>query len=185
MMCHIPGEDFCRLLFLFFWNKRIFFLFSFFVSPNTLEAVTKTDFAPLLDTQRRYTIRGGPGEYLRTFNQNVQTSTDIKVRMEDRLKTFDALDYPHQRTAECRHWPSLPPTSPIKRGQMVRCYGFYSNKSRGLRKKTDTDNAVPVLIESELSSKKFHKNRARLIQKIYAFLSLLWIRSAKNTAIFI
>ena len=44
---------------------------------------------------------------------------------------------------------------------------FYSNKSRGLRKKVGTDDAVPALIESEVSSKEFRKSWARLIQKIY------------------
>ena len=52
---------------------------------------------------------------------------------------------------------------------------FYSNKSRGLRKKlvldsdrgAGTDDQVPALIESELSPKEFRQNWARLIQKIY------------------
>jgi hypothetical protein len=34
----------------------------------------------------------------------------------------------------------------------------YSNKSRGLRKKAGTDDAVPALIESEVSSKESRKN---------------------------
>jgi hypothetical protein len=50
---------------------------------------------------------------------------------------------------------------------MVRYYGFYSNKSRGLRKKAGTDDQVPALIESGASPKEFRKNWARLIQKIY------------------
>jgi len=50
---------------------------------------------------------------------------------------------------------------------LIRYYGFYSNKSRGLRKKAGTDDDVPALIESEVSSKEFRKNWARLIQKIY------------------
>jgi len=33
-----------------------------------------------------------------------------------------------------------------------------SNKSRGLRKKAGTDDQVPALIESEVSSKEFRKN---------------------------
>jgi hypothetical protein len=56
---------------------------------------------------------------------------------------------------------------PSKSEQMIRYYGFYSNKSRGLRKKAGTDDDVPALIESEVSSKEFRKNWARLIQKIY------------------
>ena len=62
---------------------------------------------------------------------------------------------------------------PNKGEQMVRYYGFYSNKSRGLRKKAGTDDAVPALIESEVSSKEFRKNWARLIQKIYKVNPLL------------
>ena len=50
---------------------------------------------------------------------------------------------------------------------MVRYYGFYSNKSRGLRKKAGTDDQVPALIDSDISRKAFRKNWARLIQKIY------------------
>ena len=50
---------------------------------------------------------------------------------------------------------------------MVRYYGFYSNKSRGLRNKAGTVDQVPALIEFEISSKEFRKNWARLIQKIY------------------
>ena len=80
-------------------------------------------------------------------------------------KTFDALDWSAQLVTH----------NPNKGEQMVRYYGFYSNKSRGLRKKlvldsdrgAGTDDQVPALIESELSSKEFRKNWARLIQKIY------------------
>jgi hypothetical protein len=49
----------------------------------------------------------------------------------------------------------------------IRYYGYYSNKSRGLRKKAGADDQVPALIESEISFKEFRKNWARLIQKIY------------------
>jgi hypothetical protein len=56
---------------------------------------------------------------------------------------------------------------------MVRNYGFYSNKSRGLRKKAGTDDQIPALIESEVSPKEFRKNWARLIQKIYNVNPLL------------
>ena len=72
-------------------------------------------------------------------------------------KTFDALDWLAQLVTHI----------PNKGEQMVRYYGFYSNKSRGLRKKAGNDDDVPALIESEASSKEFRKNWARLIQKIY------------------
>ncbi len=51
--------------------------------------------------------------------------------------------------------------------QTVRYYGFYSNKSRGLRKKADTDDNIPAIIPNEMSSKEFRQNWARLIQKVY------------------
>ncbi len=72
-------------------------------------------------------------------------------------KTFEALDWLAQLTTHI----------PNKGEQMVRYYGFYSNKSRGLRKKAGTDDQVPALIDSDISPKAFRKNWARLIQKVY------------------
>ena len=57
--------------------------------------------------------------------------------------------------------------------QSDRYYGFYSNKSRGLRKKAGTDDQVPALIDSDISRQAFRKNWARLIQKIYHVNPLL------------
>jgi hypothetical protein len=72
-------------------------------------------------------------------------------------ETFDALD-----------WLALLTTHIPNRGeQMVRYYGYYSNKSRGMRKKAGRDNEVSALIDSDVSRKAFRKNWARLIQKIY------------------
>ena len=50
---------------------------------------------------------------------------------------------------------------------MVRYYGYYSNKSRGQRKKADQDDEIASIIESDLPDKAFRKSWARLIQKIY------------------
>ncbi len=72
-------------------------------------------------------------------------------------KTFDALDWLAQLVTHI----------PNKGEQMVRYYGFYSNKSRGLRKKAGIDDEVPALIDSDISRQAFRKNWARLIQKIY------------------
>jgi hypothetical protein len=72
-------------------------------------------------------------------------------------KTFNALDWLAQLVTHI----------PNKGEQMVRYYGYYSNKSRGLRKKAGTDDQVPALIESEISAEEFRQNWARLIQKIY------------------
>ncbi len=56
---------------------------------------------------------------------------------------------------------------------MVRYYGYYSNKSRGMRKKADIDDQVPALAESAVSSVAFRRNWARLIQKVYQIDPLL------------
>jgi hypothetical protein len=45
----------------------------------------------------------------------------------------------------------------------LRYYGYYSNKSRGMRKKAGTDDQVPALVESNLSCTAFRRNWARLI----------------------
>jgi hypothetical protein len=46
-------------------------------------------------------------------------------------------------------------------------YGYYSNVSRGKRKKEDNDELIPSILEPDGSSKEFRRNWARLIQKIY------------------
>jgi len=81
-------------------------------------------------------------------------------------KTFDALDWLAQLVI---HIPNKgeQPVESLKVERMVRYYGFYSNKSRGLRKKSGTDDQVPALIDSDKSPQAFRKNWARLIQKIY------------------
>ena len=72
-------------------------------------------------------------------------------------KVFDALEW---LATMCSHVPN-------KGEQMVRYYGYYSNVSRGKRKKQDLDDIIPSILEPEGSSKAFRKNWARLIQKIY------------------
>ena len=62
-------------------------------------------------------------------------------------KTFDALDWLAQLVTHI----------PNKGEQMVRYYGFYSNKSRGLRKKAGIDDEVPALIDSDRSRQAFQK----------------------------
>jgi hypothetical protein len=51
--------------------------------------------------------------------------------------------------------------------QSDRYYGYYSNVSRGKRKKENQDERIPCILESDESSKECRKNWARLIQKIY------------------
>jgi hypothetical protein len=50
---------------------------------------------------------------------------------------------------------------------MVRYYGYYSNVTRGKRKKFAEDDAVPYIIQSDGSLAACRKSWARPIQKIY------------------
>ena len=56
---------------------------------------------------------------------------------------------------------------PDKGEQMVRCYGYYSNVSRGKRNKQNQDGLIPCILEADVSKKRCQKNWARLIRKIY------------------
>ena len=82
----------------------------------------------------------------------IYTSKDGRTR-----KTFEALDW----------LAHLVTHVPGRYEQTVRYYGYYSNKSRGLRKKAETDDDIPGIVENEMSSKEWRQNWARLIQKIY------------------
>ena len=96
-----------------------------------------------------------------------------KTSMVD--ETFTALDWAGRRhsllLAHASRLARLVTHIPGKGEQMVRYYGYYSNKSRGMRKKEENndDNARSelVAVESDISRKKFRKNWVRLIQKIY------------------
>jgi hypothetical protein len=72
-------------------------------------------------------------------------------------KTFDALDWLAQLVIHI----------PNRGEQMVRYYGYYSNRARGDRKKNGKDDEVAALMESEVWSKQLRRSWARLIQKIY------------------
>jgi len=78
----------------------------------------------------------------------IYTAKDRKSR-----KVFNALDWLAQLVTHI----------PNRYEQTVRYYGFYSNKSRGLRKKANTDNNIQAIIPNEMSSKEFWQNWARLI----------------------
>ena len=59
---------------------------------------------------------------------------------------------------------------PNKGEQMVKYYGYYSNKSRGLRKKEEQrfkEGKTETIQYSNIIRKKFNKKWARLIQKVY------------------
>jgi hypothetical protein len=88
-------------------------------------------------------------------------------------KTFDALEW---LAAMCSHVPN--------RGeQMVRYYGYYSNVSRGKRKKENSDDIIPHIIEGGKLSPAQRKSWARLIQKIYEVDPLLCPKCAGSMKI--
>lgn len=72
-------------------------------------------------------------------------------------QTFDALDWLARLVTHV----------PGRYEHTVRYYGYYSNKSRGMRKKADADEQIATIAPNELSPKQFAQSWARLIQKIY------------------
>lgn len=109
-----------------------------------------------MENLARYIIRASFSQkrmkYLDREGTVVYRSKDGKDQ-----KTFPAMEW---LAAMCSHIPN--------RGeQMVRYYGYYSNVARGKRKKEESDDLVPCIIEPQGNEKAFRKNWARLIQKIY------------------
>lgn len=82
----------------------------------------------------------------------VYTSKDRKSR-----KTFNAMDWLARLVTHI----------PGRYEQTVRYYGWYSNKSRGMRKKASMDDAIPAVVPNGMSAREFPQNWARLIQKVY------------------
>ena len=109
-----------------------------------------------MENLARYIIRASFSQERMTYfpedSKVVYRSKDGKEE-----KIFDALEW---LAAMCSHVPN-------KGEQMVRYYGYYSNVSRGKRKKQNLDDIIPSILEREGSSKAYRKNWARLIQKIY------------------
>ena len=92
-----------------------------------------------LENLARYIIRASFSQERMTYIPAHESSDGTaKVIYESKdgntKETFDALD-----------WLALLTTHIPNRGeQMVRYYGYYSNKSRGMRKKQGKDDAVPT-----------------------------------------
>jgi len=109
-----------------------------------------------MENLARYIVRASFSQERMTYfpedSKVVYRSKDGKEE-----KIFDAIEW---LAAMCSHVPN-------KGEQMVRYYGYYSNVSRGKRKKADHDELIPSILEAEGSSKEYRKNWARLIQKIY------------------
>jgi len=115
-----------------------------------------------LEDLARYIIRA-------CFSQQRMTYRPAKDSLDGQAKViYSSKDGRASKTFEALDWlAQLVTHIPNKGEQMVRYYGYYSNKSRGMRKKTGIDDQVPSLVESAVSSAAFRRNWARLIQKIY------------------
>jgi len=109
-----------------------------------------------MENLARYIVRASFSQERMTY---VPEEAKVVYKSKDRKqeKIFDALEW---ITAMCSHVPN-------KGEQMVRYYGFYSNVSWGKRKKRDSDELIPSILESEESSKEYRRNWARLIEEIY------------------
>jgi hypothetical protein len=88
-------------------------------------------------------------------------------------KIFDGLEW---LVAMCS------PHIPNKGEQMVRYYGYYSNVSHGRRQEEDQDGLIPCILEPQGNSKKYRKNWARLIQKIYEVDSIVCPKCQKKNS---
>ena len=109
-----------------------------------------------MENLARYIIRASFSQermrYLEQEGKVIYTAKDGRTS-----KNFPALEW---LAAMCSHIPN--------RGeQMVRYYGYYSNVSRGKRKETGTDDAIPCILEPVENVRALRKSWARLIQKIY------------------
>ena len=109
-----------------------------------------------MENLARYIIRASFSQermtYIPAQSKVIYQSKDGKEE-----KVFDVLEW---LASMCSHVPN-------KGEQMVRYYGYYSNVSRGKRKKQTRDEYIPCILESDESSKEYRRNWARLIQKIY------------------
>jgi hypothetical protein len=109
-----------------------------------------------MENLARYVVRASFSQERMTY---IPDESQVLYRSKDgkNEKTFDALEW---LAAMCSHVPN-------KGEQMVRYYGYYSNVSRGKRKKQDQDEWIPCILEPDKNAKEYRKNWARLIQKIY------------------
>jgi hypothetical protein len=126
--------------------------FQVFVGPRILPGEEEA-----MEKLARYILRASFSQermtYLPEESKVIYQSKDAQKK-----KVFDALE---GLAAMGSHVPD-------KGEQMVRYCGYYSNVSRGKRKKQSPDEWIPCILEPEGSSKEYRKSWARLIQKIGA-----------------
>ena len=115
-----------------------------------------------LENLARYIIRACFSQermtYIPAYNSNDGTAKVLYCSKDgSQHKTFDALD-----------WLALLTTHiPDRYEQTVRYYGYYSNRARGERKKSNHGDLIPMLMDADVNGKHFKRSWARLIKKIY------------------
>ena len=123
-------------------------------APQRFQCILRTGhLAPdenALENLAHYIIRAAFSQERMTYIIEDQSPDGIaKVIYQSRdgktSKTFDAMDWLAQLTTHI----------PGKNEQMVRYYGYYSNKSRGMRRQADKEDDVPALIDYLSSSGGF------------------------------
>jgi hypothetical protein len=109
-----------------------------------------------MENLARYIIRASFSQERMTY---LPEEPKVICRSKDggQERTFDPLEWLAAMSSDI----------PNKGEQMVRYYGYYSNVSRGRRKKQNHDALIPSILEPEADSKAYRKSWARLIQKIY------------------
>ena len=109
-----------------------------------------------LENLSRTIIRASFSQQRMTYIPGAHAKVIYRSKDGGTCKTFDALDWLAQLTCHI----------PNRGEQMVRYYGYYSNKCRGQRKKAGSDKIVPSVTEPTASFAS-RKSWAQLIQKIY------------------
>jgi len=125
--------------------------FNVFAGPRILPRYEKS-----IENLARYIIRASFSQERMTYHRQ-QGQVEYRSKDGKQVKTFEALEW---LAAMCSHVPN-------KGEQMARYYGYYSNVSRGKRKKAGVDDKIPGILEPELSNRACRRSWARLIQKIY------------------
>jgi Putative transposase len=100
-----------------------------------------------IENLARYVIRASFSQERVSY---VEKDGIVVCRSKDgaEQKVFDALEW---LAAICSHVPD-------KGEQMVRCYGYYSDVSRGKRNKENQNGFIPCILEADVSKKKYQKN---------------------------
>ncbi len=86
---------------------------------------------------------------------------------EESRVIYESKDGNGEKAFAALAWLAATCSHTKKAEQMVRHYGYYSNVSRGRRKKQNQDALIPCILEPDEDSKACRRNWARLIQKIY------------------